>query len=97
VTGLGRGTVVVDGYRFVVADVRLRDGGFVVIAKATGPQPERHGRHAVTVFGEDGAGVYQSDVHLDHASVGRGDGITVVCPIRMVSVTTPSQQGETSP
>lgn len=84
---MNRGTVVITGHRYTVTDVSLRDGKIVVVASGPGPQPERHGVYPCTLFGEDGAGIYQADLQLDHPSCRRGDVLTVICPVRMVEVT----------
>jgi hypothetical protein len=84
---VSKGTVVITGHRYAVTDVRLRDGKIVVLASGPGPQPERHGVYPCTLFGEDGTGIYQADLQLDHPACGKGDVLTVICPVRMVEVT----------
>jgi len=65
----GLGHVVCDGERFEITAVRLHGGRLTVSYEIRGPHKAMSG--PLTVFGDDGTGVWQgSDVHIPAAPDG---------------------------
>lgn len=55
--GTGFGTVVIDGRRFQIVDLRLADSCINIEFHLTGPLPATE--CPITVYGEDGTGCWQ--------------------------------------
>lgn len=77
---------MIDGYTYEVTSIRLHASQIMISARGRGPQAERHGVYTCTVFGDDGTGIYQADLRLDHPACRAHDDITIVCRLRLAEI-----------